>query len=66
MSPQGVGVGWGAQSTMVSILASGPSCPGFGSQRSQIFSEKNVGQRRSLEEKSGQWFGNFDQIHSTS
>ena len=21
---------------------------------------------RSLEEKSGQWFGNFDQIHSTS
>ena len=27
---------------MVSILASGPSCPGFDSQRSQIFSEEKI------------------------
>ena len=53
---------------MVSILASGPNCPGFDSQRSHTnFGGKkfNVAEdslQRWLEE-SGQWLENVDQIH---
>ena len=51
-------------STMVSILASGPSCPGFDSQHSlKNFRGKNVNvaevnQHRCLEER-GQWLENI-------
>ena len=52
----------GKNNTMVSTLTSGPSCPGFDSQRFQKKSEERiaavakVNQRRCLEE-SGQWLG---------
>ena len=54
--------------TMVSILATGPSCPRFDSQHSQKFGEEKivnvseVNQRRCLEE-SRQWFENVDRTH---
>ena len=60
--------GWGQHSTIVSVLASRPSCPWFDSQHSRIFSvEKTVdvsevNQWRCLEE-SGQWLENVDQTH---
>ena len=48
---------------MVNILASGPSCPGFTSQRSQkIIDVTEVNQLGCLEE-SGQWLENADFTH---
>ena len=53
---------------MVSILATGPSCPRFDPQRSRILfrgkivDDAGVNPRRCLE-KSGQWLENVDQTH---
>ena len=60
--------GRGQHSTMVSKLASGPSCTRFDSQHSQknfrgkIIDVAEVNQRRWLEE-SGQWHENVDRTH---
>ena len=59
------------RSTMVSILASGPSCPGFNSQCTPKNSEEKivnvvkVNQRHCLEE-SEQWLENVDWNHLVS
>ena len=50
---------------MVSILSSGPSCPGLDSQRSRNFFLRNVAgvnQRRCLEEIE-EWLENVDCAH---
>ena len=46
---------------MVSILASGPSYPGFNSQHSKIIFEEKI--IDALVEESGQWVENVDQTH---
>ena len=65
----GGGGGGGQRSTMVSILTSGPSCPGFNVTAFPIFFQKfffvnvaEVNQWRCLEE-SGQLLENVDQTH---
>ena len=58
----------GQLSTMVSVLASGPSSPGFDYQGLQLFSEvamvnvSEVNQRHCFEE-SGQWLKNENRTH---
>ena len=60
---------WGQHSTMVRILASEPSCPGFDSQHyAKILSDEiiidiaEVNQRGWLEER-GQWLESVDRTH---
>ena len=58
----------GQHSTIVGIIASGPSCPGFDSQHSQkkfkvkIVNVSEFNQQCSLVER-GQWLENVKQIH---